>query len=83
MIGTGIAIVGLSGFVVPVMFSALMDRTGIRSSAFMPMCGVIWVWLIWMHWTEERRNERRASAPTNSISPAEQAPRSGQERQTP
>ena len=33
----------------------LMDLTGIRSSAFMLMYGVVWVSLIWMYFTEVRR----------------------------
>ena len=48
---------GLGGFVLPIMFGALMDLTGIRSSAFMLMYGVVWVSLIWMYWTEVRRSE--------------------------
>jgi MFS transporter, NNP family, nitrate/nitrite transporter len=48
---------GLGGFVLPIMFGALMDITGIRSSAFMLMYGVVWVSLIWMYWTEVRRTE--------------------------
>jgi NNP family nitrate/nitrite transporter-like MFS transporter len=47
---------GLGGFVLPIMFGALMDFTGIRSSAFMLMYGVVWVSLIWMYWTEVRRS---------------------------
>jgi hypothetical protein len=47
---------GLGGFVLPIMFGALMDLTGIRSSAFMLMYGVVWVSLIWMYWTEVRRD---------------------------
>ena len=39
------------------MFGALMDLTGIRSSAFMLMYGVVWVSLIWMYWTEVRSTE--------------------------
>lgn len=34
---------GLGGFVLPIMFGALVDITGIRSSAFMLMYGVVWV----------------------------------------
>ena len=45
---------GLGGFILPIMFGALMDFTGIRSSAFMLMYGVVWVSLIWMYWTEVR-----------------------------
>ena len=46
---------GLGGFVLPILFGALMDITGIRSSAFMLMYGVVWVSLIWMYFTEVRR----------------------------
>ncbi len=48
---------GLGGFVLPIMFGALMDFTGIRSSAFMLMYGVVWVSLIWMYWTEVRTGD--------------------------
>lgn len=48
---------GLGGFVLPILFGALLDFTGIRSSAFMLMYGVVWVSLIWMYWTEVRRTE--------------------------
>ncbi len=48
---------GLGGFVLPIMFGALLDLTGIRSSCFMLMYGVVWVSLIWMYWTEVRRAE--------------------------
>lgn len=45
---------GLGGFLMPIMFGALVDLTGIRSSAFMLMFGVVWVSLMWMYWTEVR-----------------------------
>lgn len=45
---------GLGGFLLPIMFGALVDLTGIRSSCFMLMYCVIWVSLIWMYWTEVR-----------------------------
>ncbi len=45
---------GLGGFVLPIMFGALLDLTGVRSTAFMLMYGVVWVSLIWMYWTEVR-----------------------------
>jgi NNP family nitrate/nitrite transporter-like MFS transporter len=48
---------GLGGFVLPILFGVLMDLTGIRSSAFMLMYGVVWVSLIWMYWTEVRQTE--------------------------
>ena len=60
-IGTISGIVGLAGgmggFVLPIMFGALVDLTGIRSSAFMLMYGVVWVSLIWMYMTEVRAKE--------------------------
>ena len=46
---------GLGGFLLPIMFGALVDLTGIRSSAFMLMYAIVWVSLIWMYWTEVRR----------------------------
>jgi len=46
---------GMGGFVLPILFGALLDLTGIRSSAFMLMYGVVWVSLIWMYWTEVRQ----------------------------
>ncbi len=45
---------GLGGFLMPIMFGALLDFTGVRSSAFMLMFGIVWVSLIWMYWTEVR-----------------------------
>ncbi|WBY02509.1 NarK/NasA family nitrate transporter [Ramlibacter tataouinensis] len=48
---------GLGGFVLPILFGALLDVTGIRSSAFMLLYGVVWVSLIWMYFTEVRRTE--------------------------
>jgi len=48
---------GLGGFVLPILFGILMDLTGIRSSAFMLMYGIVWISLILMYWTEVRRGE--------------------------
>ena len=45
---------GLGGFLLPIMFGALLDLTGVRTSCFMLMFGVVWVSLIWMYWTEVR-----------------------------
>jgi NNP family nitrate/nitrite transporter-like MFS transporter len=71
-IGTVSGIVGLAGgmggFVLPIMFGALMDLTGIRSSAFMLMYGVVWVSLIWMYFTEVRRTEVMGSQATEGPS---------------
>ncbi|HQY09137.1 MAG: NarK/NasA family nitrate transporter [Burkholderiales bacterium] len=60
-IGTVSGIVGLAGglggFILPILFGALMDWTGVRSSAFMLLYGVVWVSLIWMYWTEVRQTQ--------------------------
>lgn len=45
---------GLGGFLLPILFGALLDFTEIRTSCFMLMFGVVWVSLIWMYWTEVR-----------------------------
>ena len=45
---------GLGGFTLPIMFGALVDLTGIRSSAFMLLYAIVWVSLIWMYFTEVR-----------------------------
>jgi NNP family nitrate/nitrite transporter-like MFS transporter len=45
---------GLGGFLLPILFGALMDLTGVRSSAFMLLYGVVWVSLVWMYFTEVR-----------------------------
>ena len=43
---------GLGGFILPIMFGALVDLTGVNSSVFMLLWGVTTVSLIWMYWTE-------------------------------
>ncbi|MDO9237658.1 MAG: nitrate/nitrite transporter [Aquabacterium sp.] len=43
---------GMGGFVLPIAFGFLLDLTGVRSSAFMLLYGVVWVSLIWMYFTE-------------------------------
>lgn len=45
---------GLGGFILPIMFGMAVDITGVRSSAFMIMFGVIWVSLIWIYMSEVR-----------------------------
>lgn len=48
---------GMGGFVLPIFFGVLMDVTGVRSTAFMLLYGVVWVSLIWMYFTEVRRKD--------------------------
>ncbi|MBA5638416.1 NarK/NasA family nitrate transporter [Duganella sp. LX20W] len=42
---------GLGGFILPIMFGALVDLTGVRSSAFMLLYGTVCVSLVWMHFS--------------------------------
>ena len=42
---------GLGGFLLPIMFGALVDITGIRSSCFMLLYGTVCVSLVWMHFS--------------------------------
>lgn len=42
---------GLGGFILPIMFGALVDITGVRSSAFMLLYGTVCVSLVWMHFS--------------------------------
>jgi NNP family nitrate/nitrite transporter-like MFS transporter len=43
---------GLGGFLLPIMFGALVDLTGVNSTIFMLLWGITLVSLIWMYWTE-------------------------------
>ena len=42
---------GMGGFLLPIMFGALEDWTGIRSTSFMLLYGTVCVSLIWMHFS--------------------------------
>ncbi len=42
---------GLGGFVLPILFGALVDITGVRSSCFMLLYGTVCVSLVWMHYS--------------------------------
>lgn len=46
---------GLGGFLLPILFGGLLDITGIRSSCFMLLYGIVWVSLILLYITEIRR----------------------------
>jgi len=55
---------GMGGFLLPILFGALVDLTGVRSSCFMLMYGIVWVSLIWMFWTEVKsRNVMHVGRP--------------------
>jgi NNP family nitrate/nitrite transporter-like MFS transporter len=57
---------GLGGFLLAILFGLLVDFTGIRSSAFMLLYGVVWVSLIWMYFTEVRTKDVLAATPRAS-----------------
>jgi NNP family nitrate/nitrite transporter-like MFS transporter len=77
-IGTVSGLVGMAGgvaaFLLPIMFGALMDLTGVRSTAFMLLFGVVWVSLIWMYRTEMPRydvlRDRAGNGPAPAAAPA-------------
>jgi len=50
---------GMGGFLLPIMFGALVDVTGINSSIFMLLWGITLVSLVWMYWTEIVPERRR------------------------
>ncbi|MBI3285056.1 MAG: NarK/NasA family nitrate transporter [Burkholderiales bacterium] len=53
---------GLGGFVLPIMFGALVDITGVRSSCFMLLYGTVCVSLVWMHFQFRREGMLLAQA---------------------
>ncbi|WP_432473942.1 MFS transporter [Amphritea sp. HPY] len=57
---------GLGGFILPIMFGALLDLTAVRSSAFMLMFGITWVSLIWMYVIEVRKTPIMGPGSTSS-----------------
>ena len=46
---------GLGGFLLPIMFGAILDWLGINSSCFMLLYGIVWVSLILNYLTEVRK----------------------------
>ena len=53
---------GLGGFVLPIMFGALVDLTGVRSSSFMLMYGTVCVSLVWMHFSFRKQHIAEGSS---------------------
>lgn len=53
---------GLGGFILPIVFGALNDLTGIRQSCFMLLFAISAIALVWMHFAVLRM-EREAAAP--------------------
>ncbi len=46
---------GLGGFLLPILFGAIIDRVGVNSSCFMLLYGIVWVSLILNYLTEVRQ----------------------------
>jgi NNP family nitrate/nitrite transporter-like MFS transporter len=46
---------GLGGFLLPILWGAVLDVTRIRSSCFMLLYGIVWVSLILIYFTEVRK----------------------------
>ncbi|MCW8829654.1 MAG: NarK/NasA family nitrate transporter [Gammaproteobacteria bacterium] len=49
---------GMGGFFLPIMFGALLDWTGLATTAFMLLFGVTLVSLMWMQYSGERDRDR-------------------------
>jgi NNP family nitrate/nitrite transporter-like MFS transporter len=60
-IGVAAGIVGLAGgmggFLLPIMFGALIDLTGVNSVVFMLLYGATCVSLVWMHYTFAKEHQ--------------------------
>jgi NNP family nitrate/nitrite transporter-like MFS transporter len=46
---------GLGGFLLPILFGTIMDWTGVRSSCFMLLFGIVWISLILLYQSSVRR----------------------------
>src|SRR5690625_475768 len=48
---------GVGGFLLPVLFGIALDLTGVRSSAFMLLYGIVWFSLILLYQSDIRRRQ--------------------------
>jgi NNP family nitrate/nitrite transporter-like MFS transporter len=64
---------GLGGFILPIMFGAIVDLTGIRSSSFMLLYGTVCVSLVWMHFSFKPQTNAPVAAPQPSAEPLRKA----------
>jgi NNP family nitrate/nitrite transporter-like MFS transporter len=68
---------GLGGFMLPIMFGALVDLTGVATTVWMLCFGVTLVSIIWMWWTERgsraliTRNINYETQPISAAPPAQ------------
>jgi NNP family nitrate/nitrite transporter-like MFS transporter len=58
---------GLGGFILPIMFGAIVDLTGIRSSSFMLLYGTVCVSLVWMHFSFKPQTKAPVAAPVTPL----------------
>ena len=58
---------GLGGFVLPIMFGAMVDLTGVRSSSFMLLYGTVCVSLVWMHFSFRKDSVGPSAITSNKI----------------
>ena len=58
---------GLGGFILPILFGALVDVTGVRSSAFMLLYGTVCVSLVWMHFSYKRAPAATPAIPAGAL----------------
>lgn len=61
---------GLGGFVLPIAFGALNDITGLWSSCFMLLFGIVAGLFVWMDITVRRTNKNAAASSNGSTHPA-------------
>jgi MFS transporter, NNP family, nitrate/nitrite transporter len=61
---------GLGGFLLPIIFGAVLDWLGVSSTCFMFLYGVIWVSLILNYVTEVKRLPVMGEEPQPRVSPA-------------
>ncbi|HEX2943863.1 MAG TPA: hypothetical protein VHO91_22595, partial [Rhodopila sp.] len=57
---------GLGGFLLPILFGIMLDLTGVYSSCFMLLYGIVWVSLILAYITEVRRTPVIGTADTQA-----------------
>jgi len=57
---------GMGGFLLPVLFGIILDLTGVYSSCFMLLYGIVWVSLILSYLTEVRRTDVIGDDPTTA-----------------
>jgi NNP family nitrate/nitrite transporter-like MFS transporter len=58
---------GLGGFILPIMFGAIVDLSGIRSSSFMLLYGTVCVSLVWMHFSFKPERKRPAATDPKGV----------------